>query len=178
VVLGDEFGGGGGFDGHEGLPHVAVEEEAFLGEAAVVHLGPVMVDDGVGVGAGLLFEEDALQSRETLGDAIDVAQRVGFEVGVEVCFAEVGPYGVEHEAEDDRIGGAKDAELPADQIIVRGAPFARPSSVENRHEEHGAGHRDDEDHYVLRESQHEGLRISEGWSPSLSKFGSIASVIF
>jgi hypothetical protein len=138
-----------------------------------------MVDHYVSVGTGLLFEEGSLRSREALGEAINVAQRVGFEVGVQVCFAEVSPDGVEHEAEDDCIGGPENSELPPDEIVVRGAPFAWPGPVENRHEEHGTRHRDDEDHYVLCESQHEGLSISEGgWSPSLSKFGSLALLFF
>ena len=171
VVQSYDFGRAGSFDGGEGLPHVAFEEMTFFGDFAVMHLGPVITDDGVGVVAGLLLEENALGIRKPLGNVIDVAQGVGFEVGVHVCFAEVGPDGVEHEAKNDGIGGAKDAELPADEIVVRGAPFPRPETVEQRQKEHGAGHCDDENHNILRQGQHEGLSISD-WVvfTSLSKF--------
>ena len=154
MVLGGELGGRCGFDGHEGLPHIAIEEMALFGEAAVVHLGPVVVDDGGGVGAALLFEEDALWGWQTFGDAVDIAQGVGFEVGVEVGIAEVSPDGIKHEAEYDGVGGAENTELPADEVVMNGALFAWPEAVEKGQEQHGAGHRDDENDDVLRESKH------------------------
>ena len=55
MVFGGEFGRGGSFDGHEGLPHVAINDVALFGDVAVIHLGPIVVDDCVCVSAGLLF---------------------------------------------------------------------------------------------------------------------------
>ena len=35
-----------------------------------------------------------------------------------LCGSVVCPYGVEHEAENDGVSGAEDAELPADEVVV------------------------------------------------------------
>jgi hypothetical protein len=103
---------------------------------------------------GLLLELYVLLFGEARCEAVDVSEGAGLEVHVEICGSEVGPHGVEHEAENDRVGGADDVELPADQVVVSLTLLAGPDAVQCGHEEHGTSDRDGEDEDVQRRTQH------------------------
>ncbi len=118
-------------------------------DSAALHLGPILINDCIDVGARLCHELRALLFGQAFGQAVDVPQGVGFEVYIEVRSDEVRPYGVEHEAENDGVGRADDIELPADQVVMHLTLFAWPDAVQCCHKEHRAGHREDEDENVL-----------------------------
>ena len=155
MVFGDDLGGRGGFDRHQGLPHGAIDEIAFFGGLLVGHCGPVASENYVGVVSAELFEFDALFARKAFGEAIDVAEGVGFEIDVKGGVAEVGPDGVEHEAQDDCVGGAEDAELPADEVVVDDSFFAGPEAIEDSHKDCRTNDGAEEEDDVLGEGQHE-----------------------
>ena len=69
---------------------------------------------------------------EAFGKTVDVSQSAGLEVHVEIGGAEVRPDGVEHEAENDGVGGADDVELPSDQVVVYLTLLAGPDAVQSR----------------------------------------------
>jgi hypothetical protein len=127
---------------------------AFFRCLAAGHLRPVLIDDRVGVGVGLQLELYALTLGETFGEAVDVSESARLKVHVEICGSEVCPHGVEHEAEDDGVGGADDVELPSDQVVVRLTLFAGPDPVQCSHKEHGASDREGENEDVQRWTEH------------------------
>src|ERR1700761_1017995 len=154
-VIGIDDGGRRvGLKGHHGLPHGFINEVTAFGDLAVSHLGPIVVDDGAGIGASADLQLRLLWFRKSVGGAIEIAKSVGLEVDVGLGLAIGGPYGVEHEPQDDGIGGADDSELPADEIVVDAASFARPQAIEENHEEECGAESDDENESVLCKRQH------------------------
>src|SRR5579871_4057471 len=144
MVLCRELGGSRSLDRHEDAPELLIKGVAFeLAGIIASHGGPVLVDDGIGIGAGGLLNPRALIGGKAVGQTVDVDDGVGLGVGVQVRCAEVDPDGVEHKAEDDGVGGAKDAELPAYDVVVFYALVARPKPLEKPEEEQRAS--DDED---------------------------------
>lgn len=161
MIFGGDLGGRGCFDGHECLPHGLIDLVAFFGHAAVGHVWPIVIDDGVGVGAALGYEFRLLGLWQACREAVDVSEGIGFEVGVEIGHAEGGPDGIEHEAENDGVGGAEDGELPGDDVIVCATFRLRPCFVQDGEEDHGSGHDEDQDEDVFGKIQHGRLDRSD-----------------
>ena len=156
-------------DGHQCLPHVLIDVVALFRDLALSHLRPILIDDGSSIGFRLKLELCTLGLGEPYGETVDVSESAGLEIDVEVRRAKVRPHGIEHEAENNRVGGAEDVELPADEVVMNLTLFPRPNAVKGDHEEHRSGHHDDEDDDILRESQHE--VVFSRRSPSLSNLG-------
>ncbi len=127
---------------------------AFFGGLAAVHLRPVLIDDRIGVGVGLELELHALLFGEACGEAVDVSESASLEVHVEIRCAEVSPHGVEHEAENDRVGGTDDVKLPSYEVVVCLTLLAGPDAVQCGHEKHRGGNREDKSEDVQRRAKH------------------------
>ncbi len=118
VVISDDLSLCFCFDGHQCLPHVVVDLVALVGYLVLGHQRPVLLDDNFGIGTAEHLELRVLRVGQAFGQAVDVSQRGGFEIDILLRGSVVCPYGVEHEAENDGVSGAEDAELPADEVVV------------------------------------------------------------
>ena len=113
VVFGYDLGRRWYFDGHQGLPHSLIDVVANFRCSVAGHLWPVLINDRLGVGVGLQLELNTLLFGQAIGQAVYISEGAGLEIDIEIGCTEVCPDGVEHEAEDDRVSGANDIELPA-----------------------------------------------------------------
>ena len=66
-----------------------------------------------------------------------LTKELGFRVGGHFGGIEVSPNGVEHEAHDHGIGGAQNADLPADYFVVFAALAGGPEAAPNNQKDEG-----------------------------------------
>ena len=152
---GGEFGEGGGEIGplrggifagfHESFPHLLGNFAAGGAELAAGHRRPFVLNHGLRVDAGVELQLRASGFGKTFGEAIKIDEGVGFLVGIHVGGAEIVPDVIEHETENDGVGGADDAHLPADDFVVAAAAGGGPHEIDDDEGRHAEADPDDED---------------------------------
>jgi len=154
MILGDELGRRSGLDRHQRPPHRLVDFMAAFRYLVPGHGRPVLFDDCLSVVASLAFELQVLLLGQALSQTVHIPQGVCLKIYIEVGGSEGGPHGIEHEAENHRVGRSQNAELPSNQGIVRTAFFPGPDPVQPRQKEQRAARRENEDENVLQKAQH------------------------
>jgi hypothetical protein len=73
MILRGDLGWGCRLDGHQRLPHVLIDLMTLFRELAAGHVGPILIDDCVGIVAGFALEFHALLRGQPFSQAIDVS---------------------------------------------------------------------------------------------------------